>query len=738
MIPNGRIHKNKIAPVHVPASRKNHESEGDDEFEKTPGVEANGIPLRPRHRSSHSRKARGISSFEAAGRVKLGFTRWKLKALDEKTMPNKGNQPLGSQRARGGMSKLGIPNKLNYHRMNAAQLSDLEELVDETIVGKRRERGGKKSDGQRQAGRSINSSSRALILYFSKLSANINENEVIDLEFVDTLIKTGADINTTDRHGQTIMHEASRQWEVDVARFLIEREADAKEALDQFYSKDRANRKQFFHLNYLEPAIPKCLSCGWPQTAMEVVVLHKQFDLIMHPVFQRLIKVKWEHFGKRGAWLQSLAGVVFVILWTIFGVTTVGYGKYDYYTQISKSWWRIVIGSVAILMTLNEIRRELFEYYFSKKEHRRWKRWREAELYKDLEYCHPRWPGERLYLMQEIDILRHQEPTYFKDAWNIFDWISYFLILASMITHFVAIFTDYRAMSKIHTNVMSATVICLWIRLLKIFRAFTSLGPFVVMCGHLIFDVLKFGFLFIIFYVPYAASFWMVFSNHSVSGYSEVSDLLYSMFRMTVVDEYNYDGLSEAEPIMSKILCGTYIALSAITCLNLFIALMSDTFQRVYDNVKANSVMQQANTITNLENSLSVTKRRNFANFIHTRCCPDELYYDDDIVDDEEGDLKRMTHQIKEGLDEVHEILKVPKMNKNGRNNASTSEVEQLLSDIKRLEEQQLTISSQFNAQFDEIKELLAVVISKQNRRKKRSPLDEEIPAPASRNVETL
>jgi hypothetical protein len=205
---------------------------------------------------------------------------------------------------------------------------------------------------------------------------------------------------------------------------------------------------------------------------------------------------------------------------------------------------------------------------------------------------------------------------------------------------------------------------------------------------------------------------------------------------MTVVDEYNYDGLSKAEPIMSKILCGTYIALSAVICMNLFIALMSDTFQRVYDNVKANSVMQQASTISILENSLSTTKRRNFANFIHTRCCPDELYYDDDIVDDEEGDLKRMTHQIKEGLDDLHQMLIEPK-NKNWNKNAST-EVELLRNDVKRLEQQQLTLSSQFNAQFDEIKELLAEVISKQNRRKKRAALDEENPVLTSRNLETL
>jgi hypothetical protein len=221
MIPNGRIQKNKIVPVNLPAPRKNQESDIDNEYGDFPGG-TERLHLRPRRsRSSRSRKPRGTSSIEVAGRVKLGFTRWK-NAVDAENPSKKSNQSLGLQRVRSGVSKLGIPNKLNYHRMNAAQLSDLEDLVDESINGKRKERRGKRSS-EGGGGHSINSSSRALILYFAKLSANMNENEVIDLEFVDTLIKTGADINTTDRHGQTVMHEASRQWEVDVARFLMER-----------------------------------------------------------------------------------------------------------------------------------------------------------------------------------------------------------------------------------------------------------------------------------------------------------------------------------------------------------------------------------------------------------------------------------------------------------------------------------------------------------------------------------
>ncbi|EDO49167.1 predicted protein, partial [Nematostella vectensis] len=525
--------------------------------------------------------------------------------------------------------------------------------------------------------------SRALLYYFAKLSANANTNEVIDLEFVETLIKTGASVSVTDRHGQTVMHETARQWEVavakflikrgasinqadrfgrtplhvaaavdypDMVRFLVENGADAKEALNQFYSYDRANRKQYFYLNYLEPVIPKCINIGWPQTALEVVVLHKQFDLIMHPVYQRLLKVKWQSFGKRGAWFQAISSLIYVILWTVIGITKADKPS-EYYQPISEKWWRIGLYVFAVLMTFNEIRREISDILFSKKEHRLWMKWRETELQRDLKYCHPRWPGERIYLMQEIDFLHQQEPSYFNDAWNVFDWLTYCMVMASLVTHGVSVLIDHMMVHNAHINIMSATLICIWIRLLKTFRAFTALGPFVVMLGHLIYDILKFFFLFVVFYIPYAASFWMVFSSHNISGYSTIADLLFSMFRMTVVDDYNYDELSKAEPIMSKILCGTYLAFSAIICLNLFIALMSDTFQRVYDNVKANAAMQQANTILSLENNLSVTKKKKFANFIHTRCSPDELYYDDDVLDDDEGDLKRMTHQIKEELE---------------------------------------------------------------------------------------
>ena len=58
------------------------------------------------------------------------------------------------------------------------------------------------------------------------------------------------------------------------------------------------------------------------------------------------------------------------------------------------------------------------------------------------------------------------------------------------------------------------------------------------------------------------------------------------MFRIVLVDEYDFDNMLLIDPYMSRLLCGAFLGFSAILLINMLIALLSDTFQRVYDNAK--------------------------------------------------------------------------------------------------------------------------------------------------------
>ena len=61
----------------------------------------------------------------------------------------------------------------------------------------------------------------ALIHYLATLANSNSTKDTFDFDFVESLLKNGADINSTDKTGQTIFHEIARSWNVDVAKFLI-------------------------------------------------------------------------------------------------------------------------------------------------------------------------------------------------------------------------------------------------------------------------------------------------------------------------------------------------------------------------------------------------------------------------------------------------------------------------------------------------------------------------------------
>ena len=63
---------------------------------------------------------------------------------------------------------------------------------------------------------------QALLQYFAKLSSSPDLEESLDLDHIKSLLREGASVNACDRFGQTLLHEVSKTWGTDVARFFIE------------------------------------------------------------------------------------------------------------------------------------------------------------------------------------------------------------------------------------------------------------------------------------------------------------------------------------------------------------------------------------------------------------------------------------------------------------------------------------------------------------------------------------
>lgn len=154
------------------------------------------------------------------------------------------------------------------------------------------------------------------------------------------------------------------------------------------------------------------------------------------------------------------------------------------------------------------------------------------------------------------------------------------------------------------------------------------------MLGHILRDTLRFAFLYFEFFIPYIIAFWMLFGGkeraalmisrqQSADGWQHINDLIYSVWLITVVGEYDFNAIVSIDKLMAQILVGTFTALSGILLLNLFIALMSDTFQRVYDNAKANALMQMASSINTHQQNMGPKAIDQFRLFIQGNCAPE-------------------------------------------------------------------------------------------------------------------
>ena len=451
---------------------------------------------------------------------------------------------------------------------------------------------------------------------------------------------------------------------------------------------DRLQQKERYYLNFLDKGYGNdtTLRQSRAQSPLEAVVEQNRLDLIMHPTIQRLIQVKWSYFGRARAWYQLLLNIFLAVVVTTLAVLHPN-DVSTYYTPLRQKWWRIVLESFAVLLTFNEIRKEVRDYFQSRKEHRLWKKWKISNLRRDEQYCHPKWPQEKKFIELEIRSTGFKQRSYLHDKWNFVDWLAYFMLVAAFVLHFMNVALHLfntsdlartgnstgnrdihflklgqtsKELNDIYLRVISFTLIVMWIRLLKYFRPFHITGPFVVILSHMITATLKWSFVFAAFYIPYTASFWIMFGGRSenpVKGYDTVGDLMFTILQLTLVSDFNFPELAKAAPTTARILSGSFLFVAAIVLLNLFIALMSDTFQRVHDNARATAAIQRAHFIQGLEAEASRKTKQKYRNFLRVKCSPHEVELNGKSAEDENDRIQDRLSNLEEQMVDLKDLL---------------------------------------------------------------------------------
>eukprot|EP00794_Sanderia_malayensis_P006340 gene6340-7066_t len=605
--------------------------------------------------------------------------------------------------------------------------------------------------------------SEELLAYFHRLSGKETHGELIDVQYIVALLAAGADINVTDRYGQTALHAAARDWHPDVARFLIDNGADVNKqdifgrspifiaaALDyaemiEFLAskganihmrtfgemqvplhyaakneavssircliklgadtsaKDYKERVPLYiavyhatfksHTNTLgcDDAVEYLLDIGCPaavydskgesaiammvekmpsiaykalhqfiitdevagrktyflssldsaqlkgnderKTVLDLIVKYNEVDLLYHPLIRRLMELQWKQYGFRGAMLYLVINLVYVLLWTALVII---YGaKRDAFRP--KYYWNLILAFIALTMNIIFMVEQIYAMRKTGYSERLWKKERIENIEEDKRFCHPQWPDERKSLEAQIDVYDRMVGDHYKNPWNYMDCISAIGIIILWCLQFARLYGNLFNLAMrvtIEINIIIIIVLT-WLRFMKACKAFPIFGQFIVILGSIITAIGQFAVLFLIFFVPFTAAFWIFFGGDKnaatisqkvkpglAEAFRKYNDVVYTVWTLTLVIGFPLKAIQAIEKYIANIYVSTYYFFMSVVCLNLFIALLSLTFSRLYNLAYKYALLEQAKSNQFIWMFLRRNSRRQLDKFLQNKCSP--------------------------------------------------------------------------------------------------------------------
>ena len=81
-----------------------------------------------------------------------------------------------------------------------------------------------------------------------------------------------------------------------------------------------------------------------------MIVVYKETDLVMHPVIQKMISVKWNKFARLKSWIELIINLVYTLIWIILALLIPRDGKF--HTPLTSKPWRIVLEAIFVILSV--------------------------------------------------------------------------------------------------------------------------------------------------------------------------------------------------------------------------------------------------------------------------------------------------------------------------------------------------------------------------------------------------
>lgn len=188
--------------------------------------------------------------------------------------------------------------------------------------------------------------------------------------------------------------------------------------------------------------------------------------------------------------------------------------------------------------------------------------------------------------------------------WNIMEFYVYISIL--VVIPMLGLDCTQNAMySKVRISIISVTECLIWWKLLYFMFPFESTGPLVIMIFEVLNDIKVFLLVVTVILIGFSTTFFILFSEADNKDYNTYEISIATTYSMTLgfFDVLNFRN-SEL-PFVTAIAFALYMFIMIIVLLNLLIAIMGDSFDRIKQREELSFYVAKCLTISDVEDKFA-------------------------------------------------------------------------------------------------------------------------------------
>ncbi|KAG2432387.1 hypothetical protein HYH02_012959 [Chlamydomonas schloesseri] len=231
------------------------------------------------------------------------------------------------------------------------------------------------------------------------------------------------------------------------------------------------------------------------------------------------------------------------------------------------------------------------------------------------------------FIVQEFRQIRHFGFRILRHTWDLLDLTSVALVVASITLHFSCT-SDVSPLTL--RGLAAVQIVLLFMRLLYYAMASDRLGSFVRMVLETTYDLLLFFVFLSVIFVGFALS--LVIAQGSIANIEQTFIKLFTMMYGDFDADFltNIDSGALGLDALTQVITSVYMILVTIILLNLLISIISESYERIRENERWESLRNKALLIVESETQLY----QFFLAWLYRTLCPPS----GDMQDDDEGD----------------------------------------------------------------------------------------------------